>query len=347
MANSHPLSTKILTFLPDIRWQCGFTGSNGLLVLHPAGNHFVTDGRYRTQAAEEVQGAVVHVARDGLWEYVAAAQLLDGVEAVQVQAEHLTLADLTKLQRLFPGLRIEPVERMMDRAVARKTPAEIARIQAAQRLSEAVLMDLLAWLRPGLTEREVAAELTCRHLKRGAERMSFDPIVASGTNSALPHARPTDRVLRRDEPVLLDFGCFLDGYASDMTRMVVLGRPEEALLHVYAVVKTAQEQAIQQARSGMTTKALDAVAREVVAAGGYGEAFPHSLGHGVGLQIHEWPSVSWRTEDSLPEDAVVTIEPGVYLPGQFGIRIEDLIVLKPDGCVRLTAVSNELFVLAP
>jgi Xaa-Pro aminopeptidase len=336
---------KIVTFLPNIRWQCGFTGSNGLLVLHPAGNHFVTDGRYETQAGQEVVGATVHVARNGLWEYVAAAGLLDGDETVQVQAEYLTLADLNKLRQLFPTLQVAPVERMLDVAVACKTPDEVARIQAAQRLSEAVLAEVLAGLRPGLTERAVAAEIVYGHLRRGAERMSFDPIVASGPNSALPHARPTDRVLCPGDVVLLDFGCFLDGYASDMTRMAVLGEPTPEVLEVYQVVQMAQEQAIGAARAGMTTKALDAVAREVITAAGYGEAFPHSLGHGVGLQIHEWPSVSWRTEDILPENAVITIEPGVYLPGRFGIRIEDLVLLKPDGCVRLTAVSNELQVL--
>jgi Xaa-Pro aminopeptidase len=183
------------------------------------------------------------------------------------------------------------------------------------------------------------------HLRRGAERMAFEPIVASGSNGALPHARPTDRPLRAGDLVVLDFGGVLDGYASDMTRTVAVGEPGEEARRVHAAVREAQEAAIGAARAGIRTDELDAAARDVLRRHGLGEAFMHGLGHGIGLQTHEWPRVSYQRQDTLPPGCAITIEPGAYLEGRFGVRIEDIVVLHADGCRNLTRAPKELIVL--
>ena len=175
--------------------------------------------------------------------------------------------------------------------------------------------------------------------------MAFDPIVASGHRSALPHARPGHHVLREGDPVLLDFGCVVDGYASDMTRMVCIGRPPEGFEQVCAVIEEALATAFEAARTGIAASALDEAARNVIDAAGFGPAFSHSLGHGVGLEVHEWPSVSGRNEALLPDSCVVTLEPGIYLDGRFGVRIEDLVWLKPDGAENLTSLSRSVVYL--
>lgn len=335
----------LLTALPDVRWACGFTGSNGLLLVLPDAAHFVTDGRYRDQAAREIRGAAVHVPGYRLFEHVEEAGLLPAAGKVLFQADHATAAVHQDLRDRFPGVRWEGASNLLAEAVARKAAWEVDAIRRAQAITEAVFQDLLGLLRPGLREHEVAAEIVYGHLRRGAQRMSFDPIVASGPNAALPHARPTDRVLQSGELLLLDFGCVVDGYASDMTRTVALGEVGAAARAVYGIVREAQEAALSAARGGMAARELDAVARNVITEAGYGEAFSHGLGHGVGLQTHEWPRVSYLSDDLLPEQAVVTLEPGIYLPGRLGVRIEDMVVLRADGCENLTGAPKDLLVL--
>ncbi|QXD15510.1 Xaa-Pro peptidase family protein [Rhodocaloribacter litoris] len=335
----------LITSLPDVRWACGFTGSNGVLIVRPGAAHLITDGRYRVQAEREVRDAAVHAPGYDLLGYAAEAGLFEAGEKVLLQAEHVTLAGQARLRALFPDVAWHPVEQLLVRLVAEKAPEEVACIRRAQRLTEAVFSELLDLLRPGMTEREVAAEIVYRHLRHGAERMAFEPIVAAGPNGALPHARPTHRKIETGDLVVLDFGGVVDGYASDLTRTVAVGEPGEEARRVYDVVRAAQRQALAAARAGIIARELDAAARDVIAAAGYAEYFPHSLGHGIGLQTHEWPAVSFRSEEALPAGAAVTIEPGIYLPGRFGVRIEDIVVLHDGGCENLTTAPKELIVL--
>ncbi len=345
LLGAHDADAALLTFLPDIRWACGFTGSHGLLLVLPDAAHFVTDGRYLAQAEAEVRGAAVHVPGYDLFGHLAAAGLFGAAQTTLLQAEHLTLAEMGRIEALFPAMTWRPVERMLAAFVAEKEPEEVARIREAQRITDEVFVEILGRLRPGMTEREVAAEIVYGHLRRGAERMAFDPIVAAGPNGALPHARPSDRKIGVGELVVLDFGGVRDGYASDMTRTVAVGEPGAEARRIYDVVRQAQARALEAAHAGVPSKTLDGVARGVIEAAGYGDYFPHSLGHGIGLQTHEWPSVSFRSEDPLPLNAAVTIEPGVYLPDRFGVRIEDIIVLRADGCENLTGAPKDLVVL--
>lgn len=337
----------LLTFLPDVRWACGFSGTNGTLLVRPDAAHFLTDGRYDEQARQEVDGAEVHVYRGTRRAYLKENDLLGDPESVLVQSDHLTVSELESLRTHFEDVSWTPVSQFVTRAVASKDEREVAAIRAAQEITESVFRHVVDdVLRPGLSEREVAAEIVYQHLRRGAEKMSFDPIVASGPNGARPHARPTDRVLQRGDLVVIDMGCFRDGYASDMTRTVALGEPGEAARTGYALVLEAQKAALDAARSGIEGKALDAVARDVIKEGGREDAFAHGLGHGLGLQIHEWPRVSYTVEYDLPKGACVTIEPGIYVPEEgFGVRIEDVVQLHPEGCTNLTSAEKDLIVL--
>lgn len=338
-------TAALVSARPDIRWACGFSGSNGVLLITQDGAHFVTDGRYTAQARAEVQGASVHVPGYQLLGYIAEQGWLSATNIALFQSEHLSFKQATHLFSLFDHIDWKGAERLVESLAAIKTSEEIDAIRRAQAISEQVLAVLLAdVIRSGITEQDLAAEIIYRHLRAGAEGMAFDPIVASGPNSALPHATPTSRMLQAGDMLTLDFGCVVDGYCSDMTRTVAIGAVASEAETVYDLVNEARKTAIGAARAGMTSKALDHVARDVIGGGGYGPEFSHSLGHGVGLRIHEWPMVSYRTEEVLPAGAVVTIEPGIYLPGRFGVRIEDMIWLQEDGNERLTSAPDELII---
>lgn len=341
----HDAEAVLLTFLPDIRWACGFTGSNGLLIVRPDSVHFLSDGRYEAQSHREVGAASIHIPEGSLLDYAAEQELLGEGSTVVLQADHVTVAKGNTLDEKFPSITWKPVSELLVESVAAKDLYEVEHVRDAQTVTDDVFDHLCDFIEPGLAEREIAAEIVYQHLRRGAERMSFEPIVASGPNSSLPHARPTNRKLQRGDLVVIDMGGVVDGYASDMTRTVAIGEPgEEARAH-YGAVLDAQEKAITAAQAGMTGKELDAVARESLEDVGLGEYFAHSLGHGIGLQTHEWPRLSQRVEHVLPEGATVTIEPGVYVREQHGIRIEDIITLTAEGCENLTTAPKELIVL--
>jgi Xaa-Pro aminopeptidase len=280
-----------------------------------------------------------------LFEHVAEAGLLGGAEDVLLQGDHLPYAEVERFRQLLQEVRFLPVAALLDEDVAAKSEDEVARVRAAQAVTDAVFDAVLPHVGPGVREQDLAAEIVYQHLRRGCERMAFEPIVASGLRSALPHARPTSKALRSGELVVLDFGGVLDGYASDMTRTVAVGEPGEEARRVYRVVLDAQEAALAQAAAGRTGRELDQAARQVIEAAGLGAFFPHSLGHGIGLEAHEWPRLSSRVEDVLPAGATVTVEPGVYLPERFGVRVEDLVVLREGGCENLTASPKALLVL--
>jgi Xaa-Pro aminopeptidase len=336
----------LVSYLPNVRWACGFTGSNGLLLVGLDEAFFVTDGRYTEQARHEVDGAKVAIAENGLLSRLAELNAIDDRGRVVFQADHVTVARGEKLKEHLPETDWVGKTDVLTPLVAKKEDSEVDQIRESQQITEAVFDHVLSLLEPGVTEREIAAEITYQHLKRGADEMSFDPIVASGPNGARPHARPTDRTLRGGELVVLDMGGIRTGYASDMTRTVSLGPPSDAAHSAYDVVRTAQEKALDAARAGLTGKQLDAVARDTIEEAGLADFFSHGLGHGIGLEVHEWPRVSRTVDDELPVGACVTIEPGVYVPEKgFGIRIEDIVVLREDGCENLTSTPKDLRIL--
>jgi Xaa-Pro aminopeptidase len=223
--STHEVDAALLTRLTDIRWAVGFSGSNGILIVRPEDVHFVTDGRYAEQAHEEVDGATIHVPGYKLYKHVEKSGLFGEARTVLCQSDDITIDQYEELRSRFSGIEWHPVSHLLRERVASKTLEEIDRLRRAQKITDQVFTDIVSLIRPGVTEREIAAEIVYRHIREGADRVSFDPIVAAGRNGARPHARPTDRSMRRGDLVTIDMGCFAEGYASDMTRTVALGDP--------------------------------------------------------------------------------------------------------------------------
>jgi Xaa-Pro aminopeptidase len=335
----------LVTNLVNVRYLTGYTGSNGLALIGPRVRAFVTDFRYVEQAAEEVDPAFDRRRSpqnllEGIEDALSTGELRLGFEAA-----HMSVIEHAHLRELLPE-RIELLATtgLVEELRAVKQPDELAAIQVAATLADEAFASLLAGGLIGRSERDLGIALEYEMRRRGALRPSFDPIVAAGPRGALPHARPTDAVVRRGELVVIDWGAQLDGYCSDCTRTLAAGEVDDEAEEVYATVLDAQLAGVADVKAGAVGREVDAVARSAIEAGGHGEHFGHGLGHGVGLEVHEAPRLSTRSESVLQAGNVVTVEPGVYLPGRFGVRIEDLVVVAGDGCEILSGVSKELTV---
>ena len=321
------LTALVVQHPPNIRYLSGFTGSAGLLVVRPAGAVLVTDFRYAEQAPQEVgPTAQVDIEPVNIWDR--ARRVLGSADGVGFEAHVATVRDV---ERLGEGRRLVPTSGLVERLRTRKSPDEVAAVVAAAALAQEALAEVLPGVRVGESELAVAARLESALRVRGSEWHPFPTIVASGPRAALPHARSTERTIGAGEWLLIDFGAQVDGYCSDLTRTVVVGKADTRQRAVYDVVEAAQRRAREGVRAGMSGREADALARDLIAQRGYGEAFGHSLGHGLGLEVHEAPRLSPTAEAVLPEGAVVTIEPGIYLPGWGGVRLEDDVLLAPEG----------------
>ncbi len=330
--------------LPNIFYLTGFTGSAGLLLVEERGATLYTDGRYTLQAAEEVKAARVVVPRGGA--LPAVLRRLRRGRRRRVGFETGSGYPLvTRLARELGWRRLRAVEDAVERLRLVKDEEEIAAIRRSVELTARALADVLPLVRPGASERDLAAELEYRMRCLGAEKPAFDTIVASGPRTALPHARPTARLLGKNEFVLFDAGAILNGYSSDMTRTVCLGPAPKQARRLYRAVEEAQQQAREAVRAGVSCAEVDRAARGHLAARGFGPYFTHSTGHGLGIQVHENPRLAARAKTRLPPGAVVTIEPGAYLPGVGGVRIEDVVVVRARGAEVLTPTPRDLLEL--
>ena len=339
----------VVTSLPNIRWLTGFSGSNAVLLVTPHERVLCTDFRYETPAADEVGPAARVVIESqslwtALWRELAKASSL---ETVGFESAHLIHRDFARLLDPQRGGRWQwrPVLVAVERHRAVKDAREVSDISVAARMAETALQATLARVHPGMTELAICGVLEHALREAGSETAPFEPIVASGPRSALPHARASDRPWGRGELLLLDFGARYRGYVSDLTRVAVAGAPDARQREVHAVVAGANAAATAAVTAGMTGRDADAVARRYIAEAGFGEAFGHSLGHGIGLEVHEAPRLAKTAEDPLPAGAVVTIEPGIYLPGWGGIRVEDDVVLTPTGATVLTHAPRDLLLV--
>ena len=337
------LDGLLVTHLPNIRYLTGFTGSAAMLVVRADATILITDFRYATQAPSEAgSAAVVEVDQKSVWERLGRVLSAAPIETLGIEGHSLTVRDAERVGALTRA-RVVPTADLVERLRVAKAPEEVAAIETAAALAQDALAEVLPSVRIGQTELDVAAALEGALRRRGSEWHPFPTIVASGPRSALPHARTSDRVLGRGEWLLLDFGAQVDGYCADLTRTLVVGaRADERQRTVHELVRSAQQRALEHLRPGMTGKEGDALAREVIAARGFGEAFGHSLGHGLGLEVHEAPRLAPTADSPLPMHAVVTVEPGVYLPGWGGVRLEDDVYLGPDGPRRLSDGRTEL-----
>jgi Xaa-Pro aminopeptidase len=341
----------LVTHLPDLRYLCGFTGSSAALAVTRRNARLFTDGRYTAQAAEEVKAARVQIVSSS--PAVAAIQWLaaqPGVALAAFDPVRTTVAELTawktslpaRLRRRFlsslPVAFVEPLRRVKD-------DDELEVMREAALIGCKLFDRILSFLRPGISEIEVAAELEHQARILGAEGMSFETIVASGVRSSLPHGRATTILLPRRGFLTLDFGVILKGYCSDMTRTVFLGKPKPSERKTYHAVLEAQETAVAAVISGVSCGEVDEAARSVLRREGLADAFSHSTGHGVGLEIHEAPRIGAGQTARLQPGMVVTIEPGIYLPGAFGVRIEDMVAVTRTGCQVLTPAPKVLIEL--
>jgi len=336
----------VVTHLANVRYLTGFTGSAATLVLAADGALLVTDGRYEEQAADEL--AAVGVAADLVVGRTLAKQTeelrtrLAGVARIGLEAAHVTWAEQRRFAELATG-DLVPTEGLVEDLRTVKDPGEIARIEAACAIADEALAAVLPQLDAGPTETAFAAALEAEMRARGADDISFDTIVASGPNGSRPHHQPGSRRIERGDLVVVDFGALVEGYHSDMTRTVPVGGVgalDGTQRRMLEVVTAAQAAGVAAVAAGLPVAGVDAACRAVIDQAGWGDAFVHGTGHGVGLDIHEAPGVNGTSAASLVAGQVVTVEPGVYLPGHGGVRVEDTVVVTPDGCRPLTCAPK-------
>ena len=334
----------LVSHLTNIRYLTGFTGSAAILVVAADGLLFVTDGRYAEQAQEELAVAGVtariEIGRTGEAQREAVARELSSTPRIGLESEHVSWADQQRYaESWFPDAVLVPVAGAVEALRVVKDAGEVARIEAACAIADAALASVVPLLDGGPTETAFALALDGEMRRRGADDISFETIVASGPNGSRPHHTPSDRAIERGDLVVVDFGALVDGYHSDMTRTIPVGgldALDDVQRRMVSVVTEAQAAGVAAVRAGGSAKSVDAACRSVIEAAGWGEAFVHGTGHGVGLDIHEDPRVTWAADATLAAGHVVTVEPGVYLPGHGGVRVEDTVVVTATGCRPLT-----------
>jgi Xaa-Pro aminopeptidase len=341
------IDALFVTRLVNIRYLTGFTGSAALLLVGPDEVLFVSDGRYRDQSADQLTAAGVEarieISGTEQKKIVHDAAQAKAYGRVGLEAQGVTWSQQRSFAgEWFPGAELVPTEGLIEGIRRVKDAGEVARIHAACSIADAAFKNVSGRLRDRPTELEFGLDLEFEMRRLGASAMSFEPIVAAGPNGAKPHARPSERRIEPGELLVLDFGCIVDGYCSDMTRTVSVGDPGPEARRMYDVVLEAQSAGREAVRQGVEASAVDKACRDVIAEAGWADAFLHGTGHGVGLEIHEDPRVSATGRGTLAAGYVVTVEPGVYLTGIGGVRIEDTVVVTPDGCEILTASPKDL-----
>ena len=338
------LDALLITNLTNVRYLCGFSGSEGAMLLTRDKVWFLCDSRYTTQAAEEVRDAEV---REFTAKYEAVCSLISDNKLLRVgfESSHTVVSDFRQLAERLTGCELVGIGTSLDAIRSCKEQSEIDLLADVARLASASLESALFDLKSGIRESEFALDLEIEMRRRGADDKAFDFIVASGERGAMPHGRASDKLLCQGDLVTIDFGAVKDGYHSDETVTVSLGRQCDRGREIHAIVKEAHDRAIAAVRPGIRCRDLDEIARNYIRQQGYEEFFGHGLGHGVGLDIHEKPVVSPRGEVVVEEGMVFTIEPGIYIPGFGGVRIEDTVAVTAAGCVILTQAPKELIEL--
>ncbi|MGD0038382.1 MAG: Xaa-Pro peptidase family protein [Bacteroidota bacterium] len=339
------LQSMLITELAHVHYLTGFTGSSGLCLVTQTKQFFITDRRYKSQAPQEVHGFKIIIAKQNLFPLLAERKLVLVGSRIGFESQNISVADINSLKKLLPGRHFIPATSILENVTAIKDDKEIDLIRYAASISDKVFKKLLTLVRPGVRECDIAAEICYLHRKYGAECDAFDSIVASGEHGALPHARASEKKIRHGELVVLDFGCRYRGYNSDITRTLAVGNPSAEMKKIYRIVLDAQRKAIEAVRSGITAGSIDAIARKHIQQNGYGRYFIHSLGHGLGIHVHDPLRISAVSTAVLKTGNVITIEPGIYIPGRGGVRIEDDIVVRENGCDILTTSSKELIIV--
>ena len=331
------------------RYFCSFPSEDGFLLITRERSYLLVDFRYTEDAAAKSDGCEV-VAFESLMESLGGIIDRDGLHKIMLECSAFTISVARPIEKLLALYGAEAdttgeLDKVIEKLRIVKTTAEVEKIMKAQRITEQALSETLPYVKEGVTERELELELEYRMKKLGAEDVSFDLIVITGAKTSMPHGVPGDNKVRPGDFITFDIGALYEGYHSDMTRTYAYGQITEKQKRVYEVVKTAQQLGLDAVRSGVRCCDVDAAARTYIYHAGFEGCFGHSTGHGVGLEIHEAPAVSAKNEGTLQSGMVITVEPGIYLPGEFGVRIEDTVVVTPEGCVDLAVLPKELIVL--
>ncbi len=332
---------------PNLVYLTGYTGSNGLFYISEHKRIFITDFRYKEQSKEEVKNdieIIISSAGKTLLETLFEHEKTLTTGTVGIETHRLSADFYLSLEKRIK--HIKPVK-IVEKLRMVKTPDEVEKIKKAIEITESVFHEIIPLLREGVKEREIASEIIYRMRKKGAEKESFAPIVAFGKNTAKPHAKPGNDTLKKGDFITMDFGCFFKGYASDFTRTVVLGKASQEQKKIYSTVKQAQEIVFNKAHAGMKGIEIDALARNYITKEGFDSEkyFGHSLGHGVGIEIHEMPYFAIKWQEPIPENSTVTVEPGIYIPDIGGVRIEDIVLVKNDHVIKLNKETNNLIEL--
>ncbi|WP_028274283.1 M24 family metallopeptidase [Atopococcus tabaci] len=338
------LDALLVTSQYNLRYVSNFTGTAGLSIITKDKAFFVTDFRYTEQAAEQAQGFEIIKNTGLIYEEVVRIAEQENVTKLGFEETHMTVSVFERLDELV-GCELVPASGLVEELREVKDAKEIETIQKAVEITEAAYTHILDYIQPGMTEIQVANELDFHMRGLGASGVSFETIVASGKRSAMPHGVASEKVIEQGDMITIDFGCYYNGYVSDMTRTFAIGDPGEKMKEIYQIVLDAQLKVGEAAKAGMSGIELDAVARDYITEKGYGKAFGHSTGHGIGLEVHEGPNVSFRSEKRFVPGNVITNEPGIYLPGIGGVRIEDDLVITEEGNKNLMTVSKELIIL--
>ena len=340
------LDAMLVTSPSNRKYATDFPSSAGMALVTRKETFFFIDSRYIEAAKKSIQGAKVDMV-DMQRAYDAKLNAeIDrlGIRTLGIEEGAMSLGEYRSWEEKLHG-ELKPAQKLFTDLRTVKDQEELDYLIRAQRIAEKALVQVLDLIRPGMTERQVAAELIYRMLREGADGVSFEPIVVTGVKSSMPHGVPGDVEIRNGDFLTMDFGCRLGGYCSDMTRTVAVGSATEEMRKVYETVLLAQKTAISGAKAGMTGVEVDGIARKVIQDAGYGECFGHGFGHGVGLDVHEAPTAGPSGKDPMPVNAVISAEPGIYLEGRFGVRIEDVIILKENGCEDITLAPKELLIL--
>ena len=343
--DEYGLDAMLILSDPGEYYAIGFHGEGAVVVTKDECRYF-TDSRYIESAEKQVTGAKVTMTTASAAQKPLVVQAVEelGIRKMGFEDGYLTVAAWRDYEKALP-CELVPAQRLLNTLRASKDQEEIALMTKAQEITDQAFDAILKFIQPGMTEREIAARLQYEMLCRGAEKMSFDPIVVSGPNGSLPHGIPGDKQVQKGEFITMDFGCKVGGYCSDMTRTIALGEPTEEMRKVYDTVLKAQLAGIAKARAGVPGKEIHNAAAKVIEEAGYGPYFGHGFGHSVGIEIHESPNANSRDETPMPVGAAVSAEPGIYLPGKFGVRIEDVLIYTADGTEDLTKSPKELIIL--
>jgi len=326
----------IITHLPNIRYLTGFSGSSAICIVTKTDAFFLTDFRYKEQVKHQVKNfrKIIAIGKTSL-DLIQEKKIFGKVKKVGFEADHAPFSFILEL------IKFIPTKNFIEEIAAVKTPDEIENIKRAIKISEKVFYEILNLIKPGVSEIDIASEITYLHRKLGAEKDAFDIIVASGWRSALPHGVATGKKLKKGELVLIDFGCVYNGYHSDITRTISIGKASPEIKKIYQIVLDAQTKAIEGVRERLKANELDSIARDYIRQNGYAKFFGHSLGHGIGTEIHTLPRISPSSDYILQNGNVITIEPGIYLPGFAGIRIEDDVLINSNAEI-LTSLPRNL-----